>query len=96
MSIHPAITAALLAAVAMPAGGMADILKVPGGDAEVVVLSDGPSRGMNMPQVEQRYGEPTIRVPAVGEPPISRWDYQSYSVYFEHDLVLHAVAGQTQ
>jgi hypothetical protein len=30
-------------------------------------------------------------VPAVGEPPISRWEYTGYTVYFEHDLVLHSV-----
>jgi hypothetical protein len=26
-----------------------------------------------------------MRIQAVGEPPISRWDYPVYSVYFEKD-----------
>jgi len=28
---------------------------------------------------------------AVGDPPISRWEYNGFSVYFEHDLALHSV-----
>lgn len=50
-----------------------------------------PTRGMSMVQVEQRFGEPEQRWPAVGEPPISRWTYPRYTVYFEHDRVLNAV-----
>lgn len=50
-----------------------------------------PSRGMNMDSVKQRFGEPVTAFAAVGEPPITRWDYQGYSVYFEHDLVLSTV-----
>jgi hypothetical protein len=94
MAMHRWVSAALM--VALPAGGMADILKVPDGGPEVVVASDGPTRGMSMPQVEQRFGAPANRIPAVGQPPISRWDYRNYSVYFEHDRVLHAVAHQAQ
>ena len=26
------------------------------------------------------------------QPPITRWDYPAFSVYFEHDRVIHAVA----
>jgi hypothetical protein len=29
---------------------------------------------------------------AVEQPPITRWDYPAFSVYFEHDRVIHAVA----
>lgn len=50
-----------------------------------------PGNGMTMDQVMQRFGEPKERVGAVGDPPISRWVYDSYTVYFEHDLVLHSV-----
>jgi hypothetical protein len=31
----------------------------------------------------------------VGHPPITRWDYPAYSVFFEHDHVLHTVAHPT-
>jgi len=43
-----------------------------------------------MENVEARFGQPTSRVAAVGEPPITRWEYPGFIVYFEHDLVLHA------
>ncbi|MGH8502116.1 MAG: hypothetical protein ACREVE_06505 [Gammaproteobacteria bacterium] len=85
-------TAALLVSIALPAGGLADIIRLPGSDPEVVQLRDGPRRGMAKDQVQQRYGKPANRAPAVGEPPISRWDYPDYSVYFEGEHVLHAVA----
>jgi hypothetical protein len=94
MSINRLITAGLIAGLALPVGGMADIVKLPGSEAEVVVLNNAPSRGMNMRQVEQRFGAPQRHMPAVGEPPISRWEYPSYSVYFERDRVLHTVARQ--
>jgi hypothetical protein len=33
-------------------------------------------------------------VAAVGQPPIARWVYPSFVVYFERNLVIHAVATQ--
>jgi hypothetical protein len=69
--------------------------------AETISLGDGvavreatvdrPSRGMSMTAVESRFGQPTTRHSAVGQPPITRWDYPGYSVYFEHQFVIHAV-----
>jgi len=53
---------------------------------------DTPARGLSMVQVEQKYGAPSERVPAVGQPPIARWVYPSFVVYFERNLVIHAVA----
>jgi hypothetical protein len=50
-----------------------------------------PRNGLSMAQVRQQFGEPAQEVPAVGEPPISRWEYTGYTVYFENDLVLHSV-----
>ena len=50
-----------------------------------------PRNGLGMAQVRQQFGEPAQEVPAVGEPPISRWEYTGYTVYFENDLVLHSV-----
>jgi hypothetical protein len=44
-----------------------------------------------MPTVEARYGAPTARYPAVGTPPITRWEYPSMIVYFENNRVIHAV-----
>jgi prolyl-tRNA editing enzyme YbaK/EbsC (Cys-tRNA(Pro) deacylase) len=50
-----------------------------------------PARGMSMEKVEATFGAPTSRVPAVGQPPITRWEYPGFVVYFEHNLVLHSV-----
>ena len=50
-----------------------------------------PRQGQSMDSVTQQFGEPQDRVPAVGEPPISRWVYDSFTVYFEHNLVIHSV-----
>lgn len=53
-----------------------------------------PSRGMSMAQVEQRFGAPTERFAAVGQPPITRWVYPGFVVYFEYQHVVHAVASR--
>jgi len=51
-----------------------------------------PPRGATMQRVEANFGAPTQRLPAVGEPPITRWEYPGFVVYFEHNHVIHAVA----
>jgi len=50
-----------------------------------------PVRGMTMKQVEKRFGSPQKKLPAVGDPPITRWVYKDYTVYFEYQYVIHAV-----
>lgn len=50
-----------------------------------------PVRGTTQAQVESKYGSPVSKKAAVGDPPISRWEYQDFTVYFEHDRVIHAV-----
>ena len=52
-----------------------------------------PPRGTTMAQVEQRYGAPATRLAAVGQPPITRWVYPSFVVFFEGNIVIHAVAS---
>jgi hypothetical protein len=51
-----------------------------------------PSRGTSMREVEARFGAPAERHAAVGQPPISRWVYPSFVVFFEYSHVVHAVA----
>jgi len=58
--------------------------------------SDLPQRGMSMAQVEQRYGAPVDKLPTAGgdaprHPPINRWRYNGYTVYFERSRVIHSV-----
>ena len=56
------------------------------------VRAEMPTRGMTMAQVEARFGAPTQRYDAVGQPPITRWVYPAFVVYFEYQHVVHAVA----
>ncbi|MFV8833793.1 hypothetical protein [Aquisalimonas sp.] len=58
------------------------------GDSE---LDEQLQRGLTKDQVEHRLGEPQTRRDSVGDPPITRWDYDGFSVYFEYDRVLRAV-----
>ena len=55
-----------------------------------------PKRGMTMAQVKQHYGAPLSVLPTRGgsskhQPPIHRWEYASYIVYFEYSHVIHSV-----
>ena len=50
-----------------------------------------PRKGMAMKTVRDRFGEPEKVRPPVGDPPITRWVYDGYTVYFEHRYVIHAV-----
>lgn len=50
-----------------------------------------PSRGMTMSRVEAAFGVPSNRLAAVGQPPITRWEYPGFIVYFEHQHVIHTV-----
>lgn len=76
----------LLTAVACPVSG--DVLQVPAQPAATAQ----PSRGMSMEAVEAAFGVPVEKVPAVGDPPITRWIYADYVVFFEYDKVIHSVA----
>jgi hypothetical protein len=54
----------------------------------------GPARGMSMAAVEARFGAPAERFAAVGQPPITRWVYPAFVVYFEYQTVVHSVVAQ--
>ena len=86
----------LLLAAAL-AGGVAQ--------AETIAVDNGiaikesevttPTRGMSMEQVTTHFGAPASKVPAVGTPPISRWEYPGFVVYFEHQHVIHSVVANS-
>jgi hypothetical protein len=69
----------------------ADTLLVDGIQAEAATASQRPSRGMSMDGVEAKFGTPVEKHAAVGQPPITRWDYPGFSVYFEYQYVIHSV-----
>ena len=58
-----------------------------------------PARGMTMAQVEARFGAPADRLdPRGGQkrqwPTINRWSYPAFTVYFEKNKVIDAVANK--
>ena len=53
-----------------------------------------PNRGITMNKVESEYGSPSERHAAIGSPPITRWDYPGFSVFFERDHVIHSVVSR--
>ena len=76
----------------MPALLAADVLLI-----EPVRKTEGmnvPSNGQTMQEVESAHGTPSAKSPPVGEPPITRWDYEKWSVYFEFDRVLFTVLAK--
>jgi len=59
-----------------------------------VESSARPTRGMTQASVEAKFGIPTAMTSAVGDPPISSWEYDGYVVFFEYDRVIHAVTSR--
>lgn len=53
-----------------------------------------PLHGETMLNVETKHGTPINKSAPIGTPPITRWNYQSFSVYFEHNYVIHSVVNK--
>jgi hypothetical protein len=87
-------TLMILALAVAPAVASADTLvaeavaKDPQNSAAGLVR---PKSGVSMAQVEQKFGAPATQIPQVGDPPITRWVYDRFTVYFENDRVIHSV-----
>ncbi|WP_211243031.1 hypothetical protein [Sinimarinibacterium sp. CAU 1509] len=75
----------------------ADVLTLPEAEsATPAAPSSLPQRGMTMNAVTRQFGEPLQRhAPAGGggpkTPPITRWDYDGFSVFFENSTVIDIV-----
>jgi hypothetical protein len=90
------ILAALLCGCAVAGSALADTVVV---NDQVQVRDsriDRPRRGITMSEVEKHFGAPVTRHPTVGggsphHPPITRWDYSGFSVFFEGDRVIDSV-----
>jgi len=44
----------------------------------------------------KHYGEPKQRIAPVGTPPITRWVYPEFTVYFEHRQAIYSVRHPQQ
>lgn len=58
-----------------------------------------PRRGLLMNQVEAQFGAPATKHAPVGggspqQPPITRWSYPDFTVYFENSHVVNAVVNR--
>lgn len=76
------------------ASALAEEVSVPvpvGQQGSEYVNEARPKSGMSMDQVSNQFGAPGQKYAAVGEPPITRWVYDHYTVYFEYDHVIHSV-----
>lgn len=81
------------AALFLATPSAADELTMPKESAESSVSITLPGRGMSMTQVEDRFGTPQQKLPEVGDPPIIRWIYPDFTVYFEYQYVIDAVSN---
>lgn len=86
---HKTLLAGVLAIAALAA--QADTLLIENVEQAREAGERLPERGVTMQTVESRFGAPVERRAAVGDPPIARWQYEDFVVYFEHDRVIHAV-----
>ena len=50
-----------------------------------------PINNMTMEKVQTKFGQPKNEAAPVGSPPIHRWYYDEYTVYFEFDRVIISV-----
>ena len=87
------LTAALVVALVMAPGpqAIADTLLLEGLEKGLGSAPERPSRGMSMEKVSATWGQPATKNSAVGDPPIARWEYSDFVVYFEYSRVIHAV-----
>ncbi|MFL9812280.1 phosphodiesterase [Stutzerimonas sp. VN223-3] len=86
--MHPLPIVFLLFVLSAPA--RADIIRIPVGQ-QGHVETTMPSRGDSKNQVLNNFGLADEEHPAVGQPPITRWDYREFSVYFEGNRVINSV-----
>jgi len=85
---------ALALIVAATATANADVLLMETIEAAPPNSSSGvlrPRSGASMSTVRAQYGEPNKVMDAVGDPPINRWVYPAYTVYFENEHVIDVV-----
>lgn len=88
------ITAMGLLIFGLSANLSAEEITLPATETETSEFSvQLPGRGMSMEMVQNRFGEATDKLSAVGDPPITKWIYKNFTVYFESEFVIHAVVN---
>jgi len=97
MKIHALVkTAAIAAAFTISPLSEADTLQISVSKQSPELQSiSRPQAGMRKSSVEKIFGSPQAITGPVGEPAISSWSYQKFTVYFENNTVLHSVLRST-
>jgi hypothetical protein len=85
------IALAAVMTLVTPVQAQGDTLVIENVDQAAATTGVRPNRGMSMATVESRWGSPSTKRGAIGDPPITRWEYPSFVVYFEYRNVIHAV-----
>lgn len=80
----------LLLAFLLPLGASAETLEIPVGQQGASSISL-PQPGESQRAVLERFGLADEEHAPVGNPPITRWDYREFSVYFEYQHVISSV-----
>ena len=95
MSLSKFFLAAFLVGASFNASSdvlLIDVISKEPSNTEMGILR--PVNGLSMETVSARFGEAEKTYPAIGEPPITRWNYAKFAVYFEHNLVIHSVVNK--
>jgi hypothetical protein len=95
MDSRKLLVAAVLTSIAGLSAATAETIATDNGIAVKQSEVATPTRGMSMDQVAAKFGAPVTKVPAVGRPPIERWEYPGFVVYFEYVHVIHAVVANS-
>jgi len=79
----------------IPMNAHADILRL-APNAQVLTKANTPKHGESMRIVSKKFGTPQRVKTSKGKvtkrnPKITRWDYPSFSVFFENSHVIHSV-----
>lgn len=98
MKLNPLLLTASLTVLSIfftPSIATAEIIKQ-GGQITIATKADTPIRGTSMAAVQKRFGKALKIMTSKGKtsrknPRITRWNYGSFSVYFENKHVVHTV-----
>lgn len=79
--------------------GHAEVISIADPSNDIPNSTEGvlrPTQGMSMTLVEQKFGQAEQKTEAIGQPPITRWIYTDFEVFFEYNLVIHSVVPHKQ
>lgn len=85
----------LLLTLSVNASAQAEVIRIPVGQQGLTDVAL-PNRGDAKLDVLDRFGLADQEHAPVGQPPITRWDYREFSVYFEGNQVINSVVHLQQ